>query len=131
MSAVVPFQLTSQKRHEEDSIHKAVTNFLSWSLPREACWFPIPNGGWRWRSEAERMKGLGQCRAGVPDLCVVYEGHAMFFELKTERGVLSPTQRQMHQKLSDAGADVYVARRLEDVQSVLLEAGVRLRGKTI
>lgn len=124
-----PYALTPTRRNEEDGIHKAVTQYLSWCLPEEACWFPIPNGGFRWQSEGERMRRQGMVRAGVPDICVVNRGRAIFLEIKTDIGRLSPVQRQMHDKLARAEADVFVVRSQGDVQRVLSECGVRLRGR--
>ena len=122
------FTLTRPRRHEESSIQRAVATFLRWSLPENATFFAIPNGGYRWRNEAARLVGEGM-RAGMPDLCVLSEGTPIFLELKTDVGRLSAVQRQMMQKLEDCGAEVFVCRSLEDAARVLSECGVRLRGK--
>lgn len=58
------------------------------------------------------MKGLG-VTAGVPDICVVKGGMALFLELKAEGGKVSPTQAAVHTKIWDAGASVVVATGLD------------------
>lgn len=128
MNETIPFVLTRPRRYEEASIQKAVVNFLRWALPENAICFSLPLDGFRHKGEAARMVGLG-LKAGLPDLEIVYDGTPIFIEIKTEIGRLSAVQRQMHAKLSDCGADVFVCRSLDHVQAVLLEVGVRLRGK--
>lgn len=120
--------LTRPKRHEEDGLQRAVHRYLSWCLPEGCVHYAVPNGGWRHPGEAARMASQG-VRPGVPDIALICDAHPLFIELKTATGTLSSIQRQMHQKLADCGADVFVCRSVEHVQAVLLEAGVRLRGK--
>lgn len=59
---------------------------------------------------------------GMPDLiiCIPSEKyHALFIEMKTSKGVLSPNQKQTHQLLKDAGYEVKVCRSLDEfIQSV-------------
>lgn len=59
---------------------------------------------------------------GMPDLiiCIPSEKHhALFIEMKTAKGVLSPNQKQTHQLLKDAGYEVKVCRSLDEfIQSV-------------
>jgi len=46
--------------------------------------------------------------SGLPDVLMILEGHAYFFELKTSKGLVSEIQKQTHQALVKAGADVAV-----------------------
>lgn len=57
--------------------------------------FHIPNGGYRRKSEAARMKAEG-VRPGVPDLCIpVARGdyHSLYIEMKAPGG--RPTEEQV------------------------------------
>lgn len=128
MSDVVPFALTRERVYAESKLQREVVNFLRWALPPDAEFFSIPNTGFASRKVTGRLIGEG-LRAGVPDLEVVHQGRALFFELKSERGTLSTDQRQMHRRLLDAGAEVYLSRSSRHVEAMLLEAGVRLRGR--
>jgi hypothetical protein len=116
------------RRHEEDDLQRATCQFLTVSLPDDATYFAIPNGGKRHRREAARMSGLG-LRAGVPDLCVVHRGRALFIELKAKRGVVSAAQREMQRRLIYAGAAVCLCRSVAEVEASLLEAAVHLRAR--
>jgi hypothetical protein len=115
------------RRHAEDDLQRACCAFLEWALPPDAVFYAVPNGGKRHKREAARMAGLG-LRAGVPDLAIVHRGRALFVELKSGRGVMSPAQRSMAQRLNYAGAAVCCCRSVEEVEAALREACVPLRG---
>lgn len=115
------------RQHPEDDLQRSIVEYFRWSLPDDAVYFAVPNGGKRHAKEAARMVGLG-VRAGIPDLCVIWRGQAYFVELKAARGVLSEHQRQMHRKLSYSGAPVMTCRTLACVEHSLREHGVPLRG---
>jgi len=51
--------------------------------------------------------------SGLPDVLMVLEGHAYFFELKTDKGVVTEIQKQTHGQLLKAGASVKVVRGCE------------------
>jgi hypothetical protein len=130
MSGVVTASLLPDKvrrRHDEDDFQETVCRFLRWSLPGDAEYFAIPNGGFRHSKAAARLARTG-VRAGVPDLCIVHHGNALFLELKTPRGQLSEAQRQMIRKLEYCGCRVLVCRTLACVETSLRELGVPLRG---
>ncbi len=48
--------------------------------------------------------------SGLPDVMMILDGHAYFFELKTAKGVVTEIQKQTHQALLRAGADVAIVR---------------------
>lgn len=53
------------------------------------------------------MKFISPGHSGVPDRIVIMPGgHIYFVELKTETGVLSPLQIEMHNQLRALGVDV-------------------------
>jgi VRR-NUC domain len=62
--------------------------------------FAIPNGGYRTKAEAARLKWTGVV-AGVPDLCVLAPvGRVFFLEVKTAVGRLSDAQREIFDSLT-------------------------------
>ena len=58
--------------------------------------------------------GIGS-RLGVADITGVYEGKALFIEIKTPRGVVSPHQEKFLDEARNAGAIAFVARSIDDV----------------
>lgn len=116
-----------RRAEEEFTLQKAVCQFLKWAVPADCVWHSIPNGGQRHTRAAQKLVATG-LRAGVPDLLVIYRGRPTYIELKTPVGRLSADQRQMHQRLAAAGADVFVLRSVEGVESSLREIGIPLRG---
>ena len=54
--------------------------------------------------------------AGVPDRIVVFRGKTYFVELKRPDGELSAIQRWQHDRLSDAGVEVWVLWDLDAVE---------------
>jgi hypothetical protein len=127
VTASLPLDVHAVRRHDEETFQAQVCQYLRWSLPADAEYYAVPNGGKRHSKAAARLVGQG-VRAGLPDLCVVYRGSTIFIELKTARGVLSEAQRQMHRKLGYCGCTVLVCRSLEGVECSLRELGVPLRG---
>ena len=116
------------RRHEEDDLQRDVFRFLDLALPPEdGVAYAIPNGGKRSKKEAARMKGLG-VRAGMPDIGICYRGRALYVELKAPRGVMSAAQKDMARRLTYCGAPVLLVRSVPELEALLREACVRLRG---
>jgi hypothetical protein len=68
--------------------------------------FAIPNGGYRTRSTAAKLKAEGVMR-GVPDLFI--PAHNLWIEMKRSKGgVLSPEQRDWINYLEMLGNTVFV-----------------------
>lgn len=64
--------------------------------------FAVPNGGHRAKAVANKLKAEG-VRAGVPDVCLPvarHGAHALWIEMKTERGTLRPHQRKWIEALN-------------------------------
>lgn len=78
--------------------------------------FSVPNGGSRNIIEAKNLKNTG-VRAGVADIVVVFKtGLTVFFEVKTETGVQSESQKQFENTVKKLGFDYYLVRNLEQFQ---------------
>jgi hypothetical protein len=114
-------------RRPEQQIQKTVfAHFAARSAPGVFVFHPA-NGGWRSRTEAAILKGLGVV-AGTPDVIAVKDGQTYALELKAKGGKLSPSQRWAHAALRQAGAEVAVATGLDDALA-WLEAQGLLRGR--
>lgn len=48
--------------------------------------------------------------SGLPDVMMILDGRAYFYELKSQNGVVSQIQEQTHRALIEAGADVSIVR---------------------
>ena len=68
---------------------------------------------WRSKIEAAILRGLGTAR-GTPDLLIVADGKAHFLELKSAGGRTTDAQRQCHEALRAAGAEVAVAHGIDE-----------------
>ncbi len=82
----------------------------------------IPNGGQRSVITGARLKAEGVL-VGIPDLCLpVPRGGsgALYLEVKTEKGKLSPAQNEMTTRLIEAGNAVHVVRSAEEAIGALL-----------
>ncbi len=115
------------RKHPEDDFHMAVASYLDLALPEEAVWTTIPAGGGG-TVRGARLKRMGY-KAGFPDLQIFYRGRVICMELKSEKGRLSKAQEAMHEQLTLAGALVYTARRIEEVEG-FLRAIMPLRATT-
>jgi hypothetical protein len=91
-------------RNEEHEVQKAICNYLD---IRKVCYWAVPNGGNRSKSEAGRLKAEG-VKAGVPDITVVHDGMYYGLEVKkpstmTPKGYLSKAQKNMIKIIEDVG----------------------------
>lgn len=72
--------------------------------------YHVPNGGYRNKREAARLKAEG-VRAGVPDLCIpVARGgyHSLYIEMKAAGGRPTDAQVRWIRRLQDEGMCAYV-----------------------
>ena len=99
------------------------------ALPELRLLVATPNGGFRNKITASRMKAEGQ-RAGFPDMTLpVARGgfHGLFIELKKpaedgkRKGALSPEQREWIEELRDEGYKVVVAYGWVEAIEAMLE----------
>jgi hypothetical protein len=113
----------------EQQIHKAVVAHLrARSEPRVFFWH-TPNGGKRGIVEAKIFKALGVI-AGVPDLVILKAGEMYALELKASTGHLTPSQKLVHERLTECGAHVAVARSLDEALVTLECWGVLKRDQS-
>lgn len=65
----------------------------------------IPNGGFRHKLEAIKLKATGLLK-GASDLIILYPGgKIVFFEAKKIGGVHSPDQKEFQKRVNDLGFD--------------------------
>lgn len=115
----------------EHQIQCAVARFLDLALDQvpNCIWWAVPNGGWRDRRTASKLKAEG-VKPGVSDIMVLWGGRLICIELKTAKGRQSPEQKQWSDDATMAGAAYYIARSVEQVEEFLDAAGVPLRART-
>jgi hypothetical protein len=85
--------------------------------------YHIPNGGLRSAREGATFKAMGVV-AGIPDLCLAIPRNgfaALYLEMKTGTGALSPDQIKEHGRLQDAGNKVVVCRSLEEFKCAVMD----------
>lgn len=105
----------------EEQIHRSILQYFRRTLPHGWLVMHVPNGGFRIKSEAKRLKGLG-VMAGWPDIQILgakgslLEPWCGFVEVKTATGRVSDEQSDVHDKLRDCGFAVGVCRSIEDAR---------------
>lgn len=108
-------------KHEESRIQRSCLaewnlRYREFGVPDPRLLYAIPNGGKRGIITATIMKAEGT-RRGVPDLCLavpIAPYHALYIEMKTVEGVISPDQREMIALLRAQGYDVRVVRSVDE-----------------
>ena len=91
-----------RRQHPESQIQRSVVEHLRCRGARGAVWWHVPNGGVRRKTEAAILKGLG-VRAGVADICVVYDGKFFALELKAPSGRSTAAQIAFRDEINAAG----------------------------
>ncbi len=106
-------------KRPEDAIQRACVEYLKLEENLgKLTYYAIPNGGWRSKTEASIMKGLGT-RAGIPDICVIIEGYSLFIEVKSPTGLVRENQKEAMARLGDHGCTSMIARDLDQVIAVI------------
>jgi hypothetical protein len=80
-----------------------------------------PNGGSRHLFEAMRLKREGVV-SGVPDLIIAEptgKYHGLFIEMKSDKGKLQDSQREMIGKLTERGYRCDIAYSLDDFMCIV------------
>lgn len=103
-----------RREQPEQALHRSIAQLLERVLPADAFWFHVPNGGKRNKIEAGILKALG-VRAGVPDILILFRGRLYCLELKAPGGKLSVHQKTTIARMEAAGAQIAVARSIDDV----------------
>lgn len=98
---------------KELPLHIAILDFLRLSLPREALIFHIPNGEYRNKRTAARLKSMG-VMPGMPDLAILYGGKFYGLEVKPAGKYLSPAQKQTHEAIKNAGCEVFTCHSIDE-----------------
>ena len=80
----------------------------------------MPNGGYRTKSEAMKMKATGLV-AGVSDLIIVQPDRVIFLELKDTNGRQSNEQKSFQEKVTALGFEYWLIRSLEEFKAKLAE----------
>src|SRR3990167_6040993 len=89
----------------EHDVQIAVADALRLFVKPGIVWYHCPNGSFRNKREAAKLKAYGVL-PGVPDLCFVLppNGQAAYLELKAPKGCLSSGQEAFRDKAVAAGA---------------------------
>ena len=118
--------MNPRRKQPEQIFQRQAAGFLTLALPTPGAWFTtIPAGGGG-KVRGAILKGMGY-RAGTPDMLVIYSGQAIWLELKSQRGRLTPAQEQCCEDLVHAGCKWALCRSLEDVERALWGFGLPLR----
>lgn len=113
-------------RDDETSIHISILKWLRLVLPKSIV-YHTPNGQRRSKSERAQFKRLGGS-AGIPDLTILTsDGRALFCEIKTRRGCLTPEQREFRDFCIAARIPHAVVRSIDETRDFLAESNVMTR----
>jgi len=116
----------TRRASPEDDLESAITDYLALVLPDEVVTFHVPNEGKRSFGQQRKMKRLGMV-AGVPDRCFIHNGGVSFIEVKAPKKYCTPVQKDMQERLFNAGANIDVCRSVEEVEHALIGFGIPLK----
>jgi hypothetical protein len=104
----------------------AIVEFVRWVAPQIVIWH-VPNGGYRTKAEAGRLKWIGVLK-GVLDLTLMLpEGRTAYWETKTPRTYLSDDQKDFIAKAEALGHTCALVRSIDDARRELARLGVATR----
>ena len=114
----------------EHALQISTAQFLRRALPTTAVMFHVPNGEYRDKRTAAKLKAYGVL-PGVPDILVIYDGRLIGLELKAPKGRVSKEQTEVGEAFVANGMVWTVARSLEAVETFLRGEGVPLKATVI
>lgn len=108
------------KKTPEGLIVRAIADYLQ-LIERngESFWFRVRNMSFNARAGVFIKTNAPLMKNGIPDICGVYRGRAVGFEVKAKKGALRETQKVFRQGFERAGAAFFLVRSIEDVQAAL------------
>lgn len=125
--------MTIPNEHGEQSAVIEWAETRAAALPALELLYAVPNGGWRAKGTAGRLKAEG-VKAGVPDLCLpVARGgyHSLYIEMKTLAGNPSEKQKQWIARLRQEGHCAEVCYGAADaIERIEVYLGVPLAERT-
>lgn len=106
----------------EAAVQIALVARLRQDLRPDVIWFHVPNGEYRDKRSAAKLKAMGVL-PGVPDL-VFDNGNILYLEIKKPGGVLSAAQRQFKACAERAGRHYAVAHSSTEALGILRKHGM-------
>jgi len=111
-------------RHSEAIFHRQVALFLKLAIKEPWFWTTFPaGGGGKARGAQLKRSGL---MPGMPDILIFGPNSLIGLELKTEVGRQSLQQKAVAQRFERCGFPYLIARNLDEVEVLLMAAGVPL-----
>jgi len=111
----------------EAALQRDVIRYLGSALCQPAAFFAVPNNP-RNAIAGRNLKALG-LRKGAPDLMVFAQNITIGIELKAAKGRVSEDQDAMHELLNKCGVFTAVCRSVNEVETALMDAGLKLKGR--
>jgi len=100
-------------KRPEQTLQIAVVKHLNARSEPGVFWFHCPNGGKKSPQMGAIHKALGVV-PGVPDLIILKGGKMYGLELKAPGGRLSDSQRLVGPRMEECGAEISVARSIDE-----------------
>jgi len=108
-------------KNEESQLQSACVEWFRYQYPEpKHLIFAMPNGGKRNKITAAIMKREG-VRAGVPDLCIIAKSKIFFIEMKTPKGTLTLSQKEVFPMIKSNFVLIFVCRTFTEFQQTVKE----------
>jgi hypothetical protein len=108
--------MTSEAKLQQQIYQWFHNNYCLKDMENRGILFAIPNGGTRNIREAMTLKATGTLK-GASDLVVIFpNGKLCFVELKVEKGIQSPEQKDFEQRVTKAGYEYHLIRSFEQFE---------------
>jgi VRR-NUC domain len=119
-------EIRPRDRNAEARIQAAIVEWIRTVAPGVIC-FHVPNGGYRTKAEAARMKWIGVL-SGIPDLVLLgCDGTTWLIEVKAGGGSLSAEQVAIRDRCVALRIPFVVAKSIDDVRLAFRLWGIETR----
>jgi hypothetical protein len=120
----------------EDAAQASIVQYLKLALPPGCIFHSIPNGAVLAGTPKKRAHQMAKLKAtglrpGAADLLVLWNGRAIYMEVKYGDGRIQTNQIQFSDDACAAGGFWACVRSIDDVQEFLTSLGIPLKVKAI
>ena len=106
-------------KHEESQIQKSIVTAIRCLYPKSIL-LAIPNEARRNVRTGAIMKAMGML-SGASDLIFIHKGNVYFFEVKTDKGKQTDTQKEFEKRVIEQGFKYFVIRSANEALNIIVQ----------
>ena len=104
--------MKKKRKTPEQDLQKSCIQWLKVQKPKDLFWTAINPVSFKTENVRRYSAAMGM-KAGVPDMLFIHNSKTFFIEMKSAKGSLDDTQKNVIFEINDCGVHVYVCKSLD------------------